>query len=141
MIILDTNVLSALMRSSPERAVVTWMDAQPQDSIWITSVTLFEAKLGLECLPKGKRRQMLELSFSQLLEEDLDHRVLEFDSPAAVEASIIAADRKRVGRPLDVRDTMIAGIAMSRRAAIATRNTRHFEDLSVKVVDPWNISS
>lgn len=138
MIILDTNVLSALMRTTPEASVITWLDRQPAESIWITSITLFETRLGLALLPKGKRRQALETAFSQLLEEDLENRVLDFDSAAAAEAATLAADRQRAGRPVDIRDTQIAGIALARHAVVATRNTRHFSDLKVPVVDPWS---
>ncbi len=137
MIILDTNVLSALMRTTPDAPVVAWLDHQPAESIWITSITLFEARLGLALLPKSKRRQSLESAFAQLLEEDLENRVLDFDSAAAVEAANLAAERQRRGRPVDIRDTQIAGIALARHAVIATRNSRHFSDLKVPVVDPW----
>ncbi len=137
MIILDTNVLSALMRTAPETAVVRWLDQQPAESIWITSITLFETRLGLALRPKGQRRQSLELAFDRLLEEDLENRVLDFDSVAAAEAAALAATRQKAGRPVDMRDTQIAGIALARRATLATRNVRHFQDLSVTVVDPW----
>ena len=137
MIVLDTNVLSALMRTRPDAAVVSWLDRQPADSIWVTSITVFEARLGLGLLPRGRRRFELEAAFERVLEEDLENRVLDFDSPAAASAARLAADRKRAGRAADLRDTLIAGIAQARRATIATRNTRHFEGLDVAVVDPW----
>jgi toxin FitB len=137
MIILDTNVLSALMRKEPERAVVAWLDRQPAQSIWITSVTLFEVRFGLALLPTGRRRQMLEAAFTRLLQEDLENRVLDFDSAAAIEAATLAADRQKAGRPVDIRDTQIAGIALARRATLATRNVRHFADLKVPLADPW----
>lgn len=137
MIILDTNVLSALMRRAPEAPVVAWLDRQPAESIWITSVTLFEARLGLALLPKGRRRQGLEAAFAQMLKDDLEERVLDFDGAAAGEAALLAAERQKRGRPVDMRDTQIAGIALARRATLATRNVRHFRDLKVPVVDPW----
>jgi predicted nucleic acid-binding protein len=137
-IILDTNVLSALMRTTPERAVVDWLDHQPSDSIWLTSVTVFEARFGLALLPKGRRRTQLELAFDRVLDEDLSNRVLDFDAPAAVEAARLAAARTRSGRVADLRDTLIAGIAQARRATVATRNTAHFEGLDVPVVNPWS---
>lgn len=140
MIILDTNVLSALMRQTPEPLVVAWVDRQPAESVWITSITLFEARLGLALLPKGRRRRALEEAFARLLEEDLEDRVLDFDSAAAAEAATLAAERQRSGRPVDMRDTQIAGIALARRATLATRNLRHFRDLKVPVVDPWRSS-
>ena len=138
MIILDTNVLSTLMRKKPDVAVVDWVDRQPAESVWITSITLFETRLGLALLPAGRRRQSLQVAFAQLLQEDLENRVLDFDSAAATEAAALAADRQRAGRPVDIRDTQIAGIALARRATIATRNVRHFSDLKVPVVDPWS---
>ena len=137
MIVLDTNVLSALMRTAPEAAVVAWLDRQPAESVWITSITLFEARLGLALLPSGRRRQTLEAAFARLLIEDLENRVLDFDSAAAIEAALLAAARQKNGRPVDMRDTQIAGIALARRATLATRNVRHFADLKISIVDPW----
>jgi hypothetical protein len=137
MIILDTNVLSALMRKTPEAPVVAWLDRQLAESVWITSITLFEARLGLALLPKGRRQLALEAAFARLLEEDLENRVLDFDSAAAAEAASLAAVRQKAGRPVDMRDTQIAGIATARHATLATRNVRHFGDLKVPVVDPW----
>ena len=137
MIVLDTNVLSALMRTNPEAVVVEWLDRQPADSVWLTSITVFEARFGLALLPKGRRRTGLERAFNRVLTEDLASRVLSLDEMAAVTAAQLAADRRRAGRIVDLRDTLIAGIAQARRATIATRNTRHFEGLDVPVVDPW----
>ena len=137
-IILDTNVLSALMRTAPDTAVVNWLDRQPADSVWVTSITVFEARFGLALLPKGRRRSGLERAFDRVLIEDLSNRILALDEMAAATAAQLAADRQRSGRPVDLRDTLIAGIAQSRRATIATRNARHFEGLDVPVVDPWH---
>ena len=139
MIILDTNVLSALMRTAPEASVVAWLDRQPAESVWITSITLFEARLGLALLPTGRRRQTLEGAFARLLKEDLENRVLDFDSAAVTEAASLAAGRQKAGRPVDMRDTQIAGIALARHATLATRNVRHFRDLNVPVVNPWEV--
>lgn len=140
MIVLDTNVLSALMRTNPEAVVVEWLDRQPADSVWLTSITVFEARFGLALLPKGRRRSGLERAFDRVLTEDLSNRVLALDEMAAVTAAQLAADRQRSGRAVDRRDTLIAGIAQARRATIATRNTRHFEGLDVPVVDPWHLA-
>ena len=137
MIILDTNVLSALMRKSPDAAVAEWLDEQPWQSIWITSITLFEARLGIESLPRGARRNSLAKALDGLLNEDLEHRILDFDSEAAVQAAKLAAARRARGRPGDFRDTQIAGIALARRASIATRNIRHFEDAGISLHNPW----
>jgi predicted nucleic acid-binding protein len=141
MIILDTNVLSAIMRSEPDAAVARWLDEQSAESIWITSITLFEARLGIALLPRGKRQRALESAFGQLLEVDLENRVLDFDGTAAAEAATLAAARQRAGRPVDFRDTLIAGIAIARRATIATRNVKHFHGLKVPVIDPWEARS
>ena len=137
MIILDTNVLSALMQQQADRQVVAWLDRQSAESIWITSITLFEARYGLELMAAGQRKHLLQDRFEQLLQEDLENRVLLFDVNAATEAAKLAAERKARGRPVDMRDTFIAGIALARRATLATRNLRHFDDLTVSVIDPW----
>lgn len=139
MIILDTNVLSALMRQVPEAPVVAWLDRQPAESVWITSVTVFESRLGLALLPKSRRRQTLEAAFDRLLSKDLENRVLDFDGTAAIEAASLAADRQRAGLQADMRDTLIASIALARRATLATRNVRHFRDLKVPVINPWDV--
>ena len=140
MIILDTNVLSALMQQQPDPQVISWLDDQPAESIWISSITLFEARYGLALLASGQRKSMLQERFNQLLQDDLENRVLLFDDNAATEAAQLAANRKAQGRPVDIRDTFIAGIALSRRATLATRNMRHFDDLSVAVINPWGDS-
>ena len=138
MIILDTNVLSALMRKAPEAAVVDWLDRQPADSVWLSSITVFETRFGLALLPKGRRRNALERAFETVLTDDLANRVIDFDVVAAAAAAQLAADRQKAGRTVDLRDTLIAGIALARRATIATRNTKHFEGLDVPVISPWD---
>lgn len=138
MIIIDTNVISALMSEVPERIVVEWLDRQAAESIWITTITLFEARLGIALLPKGKRRQNLAAAFDKLMIEDLEGRVLDFDQPAAEAAAELAAGRQRQGKTVDMRDTQIAGIVMARRAEFATRNVKHFSDLNVAVINPWD---
>ena len=137
MIILDTNVISALMRREPDPNVVAWLDGLPAESSWTTSVTVFEVRLGLEILEAGRRRLQLEEAFDRALEEDFEGRVLPFDVAAAQAAGRIAADRHRAGRTVEIRDVQIAGIAKARRATLATRNTRHFEGCGVALVDPW----
>ncbi|HEX7708132.1 MAG TPA: type II toxin-antitoxin system VapC family toxin [Thermoanaerobaculia bacterium] len=138
MIILDTNVLSALMRQEPAPDVVAWLDRLPPESIWTTAVTVFEIRFGLQILESGRRRQSLERAFAAALAEDFDGRVLPFDQPAAEAAGRIAAERRRVGRTIEIRDVQIAGITIARKASLATRNTRHFEDLGLSLIDPWS---
>jgi predicted nucleic acid-binding protein len=136
-IILDTNVLDALMRTVPDAAVLEWLDRQPADAVWITSITLFETRFGLALLPAGRRRQVLEAALDDLLREDLENRVLDFDSAAATAAASLAAARQKTGRSVDMRDTQIAGIVLARRATLATRNLRHFADVKISIINPW----
>jgi toxin FitB len=136
-ILLDTNVLSALMQREPNQTVVAWLDEQPSESIWTTSITVFEVRMGLELLDGGRRRSRLEREFERLLAEDLDGRVHLFDRVAADTAGMIAASRQRTGLTVEIRDVQIAGIASARKATLATRNTRHFEGLGITLVDPW----
>ena len=138
MIILDTNVLSALMQHQPDPGVVAWLDLQQAQSIWISSITLFEARYSLELMASGQRKASLQERFEQLIQEDLESRILLFDANAATQAAQLAAQRKVRGRPVDMRDTFIAGIALARRATLATRNVRHFDDLLTSVVNPWD---
>ena len=138
MIILDTNVLSGLMQQQPDPQVVAWLDGQSAESIWLNSVTLFEIRFGLALLASGRRKKLLHERFEELLQDDLQNRVLLFDTNAAAQAAQLAADRKAGGRPVDMRDTFIAGIALAHKAILATRNIRHFSDLSVTVVNPWD---
>lgn len=137
MIILDTNVLSALMQLQADPQVVAWLDRQAAESIWLSTITVFEARYGLALLADGQRKTLLQERLDGLLQDDLQNRVLPFDASAAAQAATLAAERKQRGRPVDMRDTFIAGIALARRASIATRNTRHFDDLTVPLLNPW----
>jgi len=137
-IILDTNVLSALMRRKPDQQVVTWLDQQPRLSVWTTAVTLFEIRFGLAVMPIGRRQTELQEAFARLTAEILENRILAFDTPAARETAILAAARQRAGRTGDLRDSMIAGIVVAARARLATRNTQHFDDIGASIVDPWS---
>ena len=125
------------MRPRPDTAVVSWLDQQPAQSIWITSITVFEVRFGIALLAPGRRRREFERTFAQVLHEDLEGRVLEFDQPAAERAASLAAERRRAGRAVDFRDTMIAGVVLARHATLATRDRKHFEDLASPIVNPW----
>ena len=137
MVILDTNVLSALMRASANREVVVWLDGQSRPSIWTTAITIMEIRFGLISMPPGRARQQQSAEFERVVQEDLQHRILPFDTEAAERTGVLMAARRRAGRARDLRDSMIAGIVLANRATFATRNTRHFDDLEVPVVDPW----
>jgi toxin FitB len=137
-ILLDTNVVSALMRPDHNVQVIAWLDRQPAESIWTTAVTVFEVRMWLEILETGRRRRLLEEAFDKLLEEDLENRVLPFDQATATVAAGIAAKQRRSGQPVEIRDVQIAGITMARNAALATRNTRHFQEIGLPLIDPWS---
>jgi predicted nucleic acid-binding protein len=136
-IVLDTDVLSALMRPTANLNVIQWLDAQPKLSVWTTSVTIFELGAEISIMPEGRRRALVQANFDRVIEQLIEERIHPFDTPAAVESAKLAGIRRRTGRPGELRDTMIAGIAIARRATLATRNIRHFDDLSVPVVNPW----
>ena len=136
MIVLDTNVLSALMRHPADQKVIDWLDKQPRTSIWTTAITILEIRFGLQILPIGKRRTTLMQAFERLLEK-IENRVAPFDTVAAQEAGDLMSMRHKEGRPGELRDTMIAGIVLASHATPATRNTPHFKDLSVPVINPW----
>jgi len=137
MIILDTNVFSTLMSRTPERQVIAWLDRQPRISIWTTSVTVLEIRFGLQILPAGKRRTMLMGTFENVLTNMIERRIAPFDAAAAREAGDLMAIRHKRGHPVELRDTMIAGIVLACHATLATRNTAHFDDLSVPIINPW----
>lgn len=137
MIILDTNVVSEMMRVASSVAVADWLDRQEETSIWITSVTVLEVRTGIEILLAGRRRDSLSADFERFLEAFIQGRVVAFDTGAARATARLTADRQRIGRPGEIRDTMIAGIALATGAALATRNIRHFADIQVTLIDPW----
>jgi toxin FitB len=138
MVILDTNVVSELMNADPHATVIDWLDRQSWPSLWTTSVTVMEIRYGLAIMPAGRRRTERQAAFARLIEENFERRVLDFDDAAAEEAASLMGARHRAGQPGELRDTMIAGIALAQRATLATRNVRHFGDLRVSVVDPWH---
>jgi predicted nucleic acid-binding protein len=136
MIILDTDVVSAMMRDEPDDAVRDWLDRTPAPSLWLTAISVYEIRFGIEMLAEGRRRR-LEDAFSRAIAIDFEARILPFDDAAAEVAARLAGARRRVGRTVDTRDTMIAGIVLVRHGELATRNLRHFQDLDIRLVDPW----
>ncbi len=125
------------MQTQPDPRVVAWLDAQPTESVWTSSVSVFEIRFGLEAMPKGKRERALQEAFRFALKEDLDRRVLDFDVAAADEAAVISAKLRSLGRPVEIRDVMIAGIVATRRGTLAIRNTKQFLYTKLRVVNPW----
>lgn len=138
MIILDTNVLSELMRPTPSARVVAWVAEQAATGLFTTSITEAEIFYGIELLTKGKRRERLLAAAEAMFAEDLAGRVLGFDSDAARAFSKIGAHRRVLGRPISHADAQIAAIAQVRGAKLATRNVTDFEDCGVDAVDPWS---
>jgi toxin FitB len=137
-IVLDTNVVSALMLREPDRKVVAWLDGVPAESVWTTAVTVFEIQFGLALLVPSRRRRQLEDAFARALEDDLEQRILPFDQSAADVAGATAAMRRRAGRSVEIRDALIAGIVSARKATLATGNRKHFEGFDIRIVDPWS---
>lgn len=137
MILLDSNVFSALMLDRPDQVVADWLDRQPRTSIWTTSVTVFEIRFGLEVMPEGRRRSQRMVAFERVLADVIAARIAVFDPAAAESAAQLAAGGYRRVRPRELRDTMIAGIVLANHAKLATRNVKHFEDIAKLVVNPW----
>ena len=138
MIILDTNVLSELMRPAPAASVIRWVAVQPATSIYTTSITQAEIFHGIMLLPTGRRRIALEAAAKALFDQDFGGRVLPFGSDAALPYARIAAERRRTGRPISQFDAQIAAIAHSAGASIATRNVADYVATGVKIINPWD---
>jgi hypothetical protein len=137
MIIVDTNVLSEIIKASPWPRVVEWWNSHPEAELFLTSITQAEVLAGIELLPKGKRRAAIAQAAEATFREDFADRILPFDGEAAREFARIIAARRRLGRPISQPDAQIAAIARNCGAVLATRNTDAFEHCGIKLVDPW----
>jgi len=138
MILLDTNVISELMKPRPEHKVEAWLAAQPPADCFLSAVTEAELRYGIAILPAGQRRQQFEIALAGMLNQDFDGRILPFDSAAAVAYAVIASDRRRSGRPISQMDAQIAAIARAAGATLATRNVADFQGCGISIIDPWN---
>lgn len=136
MIILDTNVVSEAMRPAPDPAVTGWLNHQAADTLFLSSITLAELLFGIGALPSGAPKDRLARSLDGLLGL-FPGRVLAFDADAARRYADMAVAARAAGRPLAAADGYIAAIAASRRFAVATRNTKHFSETGVDLIDPW----
>ena len=137
MILLDTNVLSELMRPAPEPRVVRWVGARPATALFASTIAEAELLYGVAMLPQGRRRGELAEAIALMFEDDFAGRVLPFDRAAAQSFAAIAAERRRAGRPIAQFDAQIAAIARSRGASLATRNVADFQGCQIEVIDPW----
>jgi len=135
--LLDTNVLSELLRGQPDAGVLSWFATQAADALYVSAVTQAEMLLGARLLPAGKRRAALEAALSAMFESDFGQRVLAFDAQAVPAYVDVVARRRRAGRPVAQFDAQIAAVALSRCDALATRNTADFEGCGLRLVNPW----
>ena len=137
MTVLDTNVLSEALKPSPSGIVLRWLAAQEPSAVFITTITQAEVLYGIEVLPAGKRGTRLAAIIEKLISEEFDDRILSFDEDAARVFAKIVQGRETAGRPISQFDAMIAAIARSRGAAVATRNASDFEHCGIRVINPW----
>ena len=137
MTILDTNVISEVMRSKPSSQVLSWVQAQAPRELFTTAITVAEIYYGIELLPRSKRRQALQAAADRIFTLDFSDRTLAFDGDAAIIFSRICARRRGFGRPISQSDAQIAAIAQANGAVLATHNTADFAQCDIKLVDPW----
>lgn len=137
MIILDTNVISEVLRSKPDMNVLSWFGIPRRKTLYTTSITRAELMRGAEILPQGKRKAALQAIVREVLDTDLKGKILSFDSRSADVYAVISATRQAKGHPISQSDAMIAAIALVHNAAIATRNTKDFTGLGLTLIDPW----
>ena len=137
MFVLDTNVVSELMRPAPAPAISSWVAERATSSLFLTAVTEAELRFGLAVMPPGKRRDSLREDLERMLNTGFANRILPFDSDAARAYAEIAAARRGIGRPIGQADGQIAAIARARGMAVATRNVRDFEDMGIDIFNPW----
>ncbi|WP_420443714.1 type II toxin-antitoxin system VapC family toxin [Candidatus Poriferisodalis sp.] len=138
MFILDTNVVSEVMRPQPQAEVLAWIDRRLTDDLYVTAVTEAEIRTGIAILPEGTRRRGLTTAAAHAFGVLFAGRVLPFDSDAAQAFAVIAATRRSIGHPISQADCQIAAIARSVSASIATRNVSDFEGCGIDVINPWN---
>lgn len=138
MVVIDTNIVSELMRAEPSEEVLAWMNDRPPRELFVTAITEAEIRTGIASLPEGKRRRSLAQACERAFESLFAGRVLPFDRDAARANAEIVAARRAIGRPVAQADGQIAAIARSRDMAVATRNIRDFQFMGIEVFDPWD---
>lgn len=138
MFLIDTNVISELMRATPAPSVLNWFSTQDPSTLFLSAVTEAELRTGIAILPAGQRREGLRAALDATIAEDFEGRILPFDSDAAKTYAEIAAARRASGRPIADADCQIAAIARSMGAMVATRNIEDFDGCGVPVINPWD---
>lgn len=137
--LLDTNVLSELLRAEPDGRVLRWFAQQHAESLFVSAITQAEMLYGAALLPRGRRRTQLEQQLQAMFDEEFDRRVLPFDGPAAAVYAAVVAARRSAGRPISQFDAQIAAIALTHRATLVTRNVEDFDGCGLSVVNPWQV--
>ena len=137
MILIDTNVVSAVMAPTPEPPVVDWLNRQDTVTLYLSTITIAEIGYGLRGLPDGKRRRLLAERFEHFVARGFEQRILSFDERAAREFPVVMGHRKGIGRPLSVLDGQIASVARANHLAVATRNVRDFEECGLELINPF----
>lgn len=137
MILIDTNLISEMMKPTPDTNVIRWIDQQEAIQLYISTITIAEISYGINGLAEGHRRNFLEDSFNKVLQEGFEHRILSFDQIAAHYYGKLMSRRKKLGKPLGVLDGQIAAIASANNLALATRNTRDFSDCDLNLINPF----
>jgi hypothetical protein len=137
MIVLDTNVVSDIMRDRPNESVLRFFGRSLENELFITSITVAEIRYGLRRLPSGRRRTALDDAFERFLENGFREKVLPFDGLAADAYAQVVVGRQHLGRSIDAFDAMIAGVALVCGAAVATRDIYDFEDCGLDLINPW----
>ncbi len=138
MVLIDTNIVSEIMSRSPSSNVVNWLNNQDSLSLFISTISIAEVNYGLNIMPDGKRKNVLTDRFNSFVSKAFEQRIIDFNESAAIQYANIMSHRKIIGRPMSVPDGQIAAIALSNELAIATRNTRDFDDCGIIIVNPFD---
>lgn len=137
MILLDTNVISEMMRLRPEPVVAAWLDKQAEEDLWTASVVIAELFSGVDLMPAGRKQGALRTAIEEMIAEDFRGQVLKFDVPAARRYGQILSSRRLLGHPIREMDALIAATALAHGATLATRNISDFHDCGIELVNPW----
>ena len=141
MIILDTNVISEVMRPQPNSQVMSWLREYPVEELAVTAISIAEISYGLKRLPEGHRRRSLQWRFQMFIAQGFSDRIFPFDEKVAEIYADLVVNRQHIGKPIEVMDAMIGAIALLKKASLATRNISDFQNCGLQLINPWEISS